>query len=282
VGNESGIARNLAIMTGSAQDLDRLDSDVRHHVERIWPEVVKWNHRLTQNYVPEPGSSLAADDQKVPGMSVSHMAWISLATGSQHLMCTMRYLSEFGPVVMSLQSMLRTAIWGGAQAVWLLAPGDGDERVKRTKPVHYYSQLNYRKWLNTFDPAHPSTKDPQTLQRAKAVVSEQLDVIGKESKIDQTDIVKKVAALVYPERSDAIIESEQAWRTLGAIAHALPWELKTRATGETIARDAGQVTTRITARWAELGGDLGYAHEFLRRGWALLDERSIAPNPGHA
>ncbi|WP_248581173.1 hypothetical protein [Nocardioides sp. InS609-2] len=270
-------------MTDHAQDdLDALDANVRGHVERVWPEVVAWNERLTSNFLPQPGSDLAADDLQVPDMWVSHVAWLGLATGSQHLMSSIRCLTAFGPVVMSLQSMLRTAIWGGAQAVWLLAPDESDERIRRALRVHFYSKDNYRKWLNTFDEANPSTWDPSGLQRAKTSVSEHLKAIGKQAKVDQTRVVKDVAALVYAGQPDAVVDCERGWRSLGAIAHALPWELQTRATSETIASEAGHATSRVTARWAELGSDLGFAHEFLQRGWALLDERSDAHQSGDA
>ncbi len=94
-----------------------------------------------------------------------HLSRVSLATGSQNLLTTTRYLLEFGPTVVSLQSMLRTAIWGGAQAVWLLSPAERGERVSRGMRVYYYSQMNHKKWLNTFDENDPRTAHPEALAR---------------------------------------------------------------------------------------------------------------------
>lgn len=261
------------------QDLDRLDAEARWHVSRVYPEVVAWNERLVSDYKPEPGSGLAKDDQVIPGMWVSQMARLSLATGSLHLLDAMRHLTESGPSLWSLQSLLRTAVWGGAQAVWLLNPDDSEARVANAKRVHYYSQDNNRMWLNTFDGSADTTSDPESLSRAKAVVAETLRALGKQPKINQMQIVTDVARLVFADQPEAAVQCARGWRAMGAVAHALPWELGTRSTSEVIDRTAGTRTEHTTARWSETAADLGFAHEFLGRGWRLLDARSAAPNP---
>lgn len=266
-------------MSEHFQDLDRLDAEARWHVSRVYPEVVAWNERLVSDYKPDPGSELAKDDQVIPGMWVSQIARLSLATGSLHLLDAMRHLIEFGPSLWSLQSLLRTAVWGGAQAVWLLSPEDRGARVANAKRVHYYSQDNNRMWLNTFDGGADTTRDPESLSQAKTVVAETLKALGKQPNINQLQIVTAVARLVFADQPDAAVECERGWRAMGAVAHGLPWELGTRSTSEILNRRAGTTTERTTARWAEAAPDLGIAHEFLGRGWRLLDARSAAPSP---
>ena len=266
-------------MSEHFQDLDRLDAEARWHVSRVYPEVVAWNERLASDYTPEPGSGLAKDDQVIPGMWVSQVARLSLATGSLHLLDAMRHLNEFGPSLWSLQSLLRTAMWGGAQAVWLLNPDDSEARVANAKRVHYYSQDNNRMWLNTFDGSADATSDPESLSRAKAVVAESLKALGKQPTINQLQVVTDVARLVFADQPEAAVECERGWRAMGAVAHALPWELGTRSTSEVLTRTAGTRTEHTTARWAEAAADLGFAHEFLGLGWRLLDARSAAPSP---
>lgn len=265
-------------MSEHIQDLDRLDAEAQWHVARVYPEVVAWNERLVRDYSPEPGSGLAKDDQVVPGMWISQIARLSLATGSLHLLDAMRHLNEFGPSLWSLQSLLRTAVWGGAQAVWLLNPNDSETRVANAKRVHYYSQDNNRMWLNTFDGSADTTSDPDSLNRAKAEVAETLKTLGKQPKINQLQIVTDVARLVFADQPEAAVECERGWRAMGAVAHALPWELGTRSTSEALSRTADTRTQHTTARWAEAAADLGFAHEFLGRGWRLLDARSVVPS----
>ena len=280
-------------MTGqhNPQDLDALDADVQRHVERDWPEVVAWVKRVAVVYQPEPGSPLFLDDRtrasRSPGwcrqqhrdVLVSQLARVSLATGSQHLMSTVRYLAQFGPTVNTMHSMLRTAIWGAAQGVWLLAPTKRADRVERATRVLYYSKINSLKWLDTFDEADPATDDVDQLRRAKQATRDVLGRLGQQRKIDQTQVVKFVSGLVFPGQPGAVIECERSWRTLGAVAHGLPWELETRVTAERAsASPPGTATAVFRARWAELGGELSYATGFLRKGWALLDQASKCEN----
>jgi hypothetical protein len=163
----------------SQEDLDRLDADVLAHLASDWPQIVEWVKRLAERAdAPAPGSALDLDDQAVPGMWVSHIARMSLGTGSQNLMSSVRHLRQFGPTVHSMQSMLRTAIWGGAQAVWLLSPTVRDDRLERASRIWFYSQDNYRKWLNTFDEDNPTTTNVNQLRQAKAHTSELLARLG--------------------------------------------------------------------------------------------------------
>lgn len=259
----------------SQEDLDRLDADVLAHLESDWPQIVEWVKRLAERAdAPAPGSALDLDDQAVPGMWVSHIARMSLGTGSQNLMSSVRYVRQFGPTVHSMQSMLRTAIWGGAQAVWLLSPTVRDDRLERASRIWFYSQDNYRKWLNTFDEDNPNTTNVNQLRQAKAHTSELLARLGPQRPVDQTAVVREVAGLVMSDPL-AGLEAEQMWRTLGAIAHSLPWEIQTRAdVKEAPAGAPGLVMRSVRGRVAELGGELGYAFWFLKKGWELLDAAS--------
>lgn len=268
-------------MTLPAQDLDLLDLDVQQRVETIRPEIVEWTRRQEYGYRPSAGSPLATDDQQAPGMWVSDLAWSSLTTGSEHLMSTVEYLSTMGPTVRSLQSMLRTAIWGGAQAVWLLSPGERSVRVERAALAYVYSKDNYLKWLNTFDEQDPATNNPHELRKERSETTtlvedlrRKLNLSGRVKGPDQTDVVARVAALIFAEQPEAAVQCGQSWRSLGAVAHALPWELDTRGTREALQTSGGRTTTRVTARWAEIAGELSYAYAFLKKGWSLLDERS--------
>lgn len=257
---------------------EELDDAIRRTTETIWPEVVGWNQRMTLGWVPSPGSDLADDDGQIPRFMPSYLARTSLATASQHLMSVVRYLHNLGPTTMSLYSMLRTAIWGGAQAVWLLEPDDQDERLKRARQVEFYSRENYLKWLHTFPDETPTRPGSTSLAQAKEQTAERLAALGdKPPKIDQTGIVRDVAKRVHGTGPNPAHLSESTWRSLGAIAHALPWELDTRInTKETI--DGSLTTREFRATWAEFAGPLCDAHEFTKFGWALLDQRS-QPQP---
>ncbi len=97
----------------------------------------------------------------------------------------------------------------------------------------------------------------------------------KQKKVDQTNVITATATLVFAGQSGAAQEVVQSWRTLGAIAHALPWEVTTHPTSIHQDND-GVRTTTLTASWIELQGELSYAYEFLRLGWRLIDQRGSA------
>jgi hypothetical protein len=257
--------------------LDQFDDEVKGQVQRTWPEVVQWVRRGEQIHHIAPGSDLSADDDAIGDLGFSYLASTSLGTGSAHLMATMRYLAQFGPTVTSMQSLLRTAIWGGAQAVWLLHPDDRSTRVRHAREVHAYAQGNRLKWLNTFDLDSLRGEEWASLSDDRRATASRLESLGKTSP-DQTRIVREVAKLAFPGQTDAPPAVEQSWRRLGAIAHALPWELDTRRTMEVIGVEGLQHHKKVTARWAEVGGELSYAYAFLKLGWTLLDQRSTAPN----
>jgi hypothetical protein len=216
-----------------AAQLDQFDEDVKGHVKRLWPEVERWVRRLEQIHYVGPGSELSDDDNEIGDLGFSHLASTSLGTGSLHLMVTMRYLARFGPTVTPMHSLLRTAIWGGAQAVWLLHPEDRTTRLLRARHVHLYAQGNRLKWLNTFDPDSLGHEQRAILLGDRKATKSRLEALGK-TKPDQTAIVRDVAAISFPGRPDVPPEVEQSWRQLGAVAHALPWELDSRKTTEVV------------------------------------------------
>ncbi|GAA4363137.1 hypothetical protein GCM10023146_02180 [Nocardioides caricicola] len=254
-----------------------MDAVIRENTEKIWPEVVGWNQRVARAWYPAKGSELAADDSAVPSLAISLLVRISLATASQHLMSVIQHLHHFGPTTLSLHSMLRTAIWGGAQAVWLLEDDDRDERAKRATQVEWYSRDNYRMWLNLFNEDTPASRSRQSWADAKDDAAGRLAALGaKPPKVDQTGVVRAVAKRVYAGRPGAGTESENVWRSLGAIAHALPWELDTRFAVDDEIGD-GLTNRTITATWSDYAGSLQDAHEFTRHGWILLDRRGAAP-----
>lgn len=256
-----------------AAPLEQRDEEVQEHVVRLWPEVEQWVRRLEKIHQVAPGSDLRADDKEIGELGFSHLAHTSLATGSLHLMVTMRYLAEFGPTVTPMQSLLRTAIWGGAQGVWLLHPEARSTRLCRAREVHGYAQGNRLKWLNTFNSDSLTSEQLASLLADRKATQSRVESLGR-TKPDQTTIVRNVAELAFPGQSDVPEAVEQSWRQLGAIAHALPWELNTRQTHEVVGVDGDQRHQKVTARWAEVGGELSFAYAFINLGWRLLDQRS--------
>jgi hypothetical protein len=82
-----------------------------------WPEFAGWVERGPTPSAPAAGSRLAEDDALVQGMQVSYLARASLGIGAEHLMTMPAYSVNHYPTLFSMQTLLRTAMVGGAQAV---------------------------------------------------------------------------------------------------------------------------------------------------------------------
>ena len=102
----------------------------------MWDEVMAWEGAMQQPWGPAADSPLKADDKLVQGMFVSHLARTSLGIGTEHLLTALTYSLDFRPTLFSMQTLLRTALVGGAQAVVAaLAQRAGDKSRPRQSLV---------------------------------------------------------------------------------------------------------------------------------------------------
>ncbi|MDA2809889.1 hypothetical protein O4J56_04500 [Nocardiopsis sp. RSe5-2] len=93
---------------------------------------------------PQQGSSLRADDDKIPGgRTASQMALSLIAGGAANAQALQRLIVSGVVDNWSLWSIARTALESSAQAVWLLR-GNRDERVLRAA----------RAWADDLDKRH--------------------------------------------------------------------------------------------------------------------------------
>jgi hypothetical protein len=80
----------------------------------------------------EPGSPLVGDARKSPDLQVAHAAWNGITHAVDHLHAVRsllgdaRVLHPYAPY-----TLLRSAIENAATAVWLLAPPQRSERLRR-------------------------------------------------------------------------------------------------------------------------------------------------------
>jgi hypothetical protein len=87
---------------------------------------------------PEPGSALASDSSLSPHHNVSHAAWSSFVQAVDHLHALQALIIEahmlhtYAPF-----GLLRAGLDNAALSVWLLAPVDQKERLKRRLHLAY-------------------------------------------------------------------------------------------------------------------------------------------------
>lgn len=103
----------LLQMLGSAPDLDR------------------WRLRAQRIEEPEVGSDLAIDDRIFPHMAISQLARTSLVTAGEHLRLALDAIKANQLYPSSHFTVLRGALVGASQAVWVLEPEDRGQRSER-------------------------------------------------------------------------------------------------------------------------------------------------------
>lgn len=229
---------------------------------------------------PERGSRLAMDDSIYPWHAISEAARLSLMTSGEHLRLA-RTAIEARQVYPSAHfTVLRGALVGAAQAVWILAAEESADRQERGLTVIDEMYLQLQTYYRELATSH-LTAEERTDLRGQVNWSEKRRLQVKEirktkSKLNQTDIIKWALNHRFPDdqRRSA---GRLLWRQMSADAHVLGWSLFQRGSVVTSDRRSGLGVS-------ESGGDLSHiaepfvaVHLLLKEGWSLFDRLCESP-----
>jgi len=211
-----------------------------------WPErlarvedaVAAWRPRLLDPQEPEPGSSLAKDDETFPPMPCSMLAWWGLSSAVEHLDAGLRLLAEQtarGGLYFSdaNYTVLRAGLLGASQAAVLLLPHGRQRRTTyglQLAHEEFRRALNIRKDLHKHDglPENLRTAAADTrfldsligpMERAAALLDER-DV--RKKSLSDTDLTQLAGGLVHASGPDALLlqlGQEMEWRLASGSAH---------------------------------------------------------------
>lgn len=231
---------------------------------------------------PERGSRLAVDDSVFSWHPISEAARLSLITSGEHLRLA-RTAIEARQVYPSAHfTVIRGALVGAAQAVWILAAEDAAERQERglTLIDEMYRQL--QTYYGEMATTTLSAAERAGLEsQVRWCAERRLQVAGvrrASTKLNQTDIIKWALHHRFPDdqRRGA---GRLLWRQMSADAHVLGWSTFQRGNVLTSERRSGLGVL-------ESGGDLSHIaepfvaiHLLLKEGWSLFDRlcESLAP-----
>lgn len=209
--------------------------------------------------LPEPGSSLAFDDEAAPPAArVSRFAANALLTAVDHLHAARVMASDsLGPYAPF--TVCRTALSSACEGVWLLTAPGRVERVRRARLLHVEDEKGRQQsWSDVLNDesavaAYPSERVSAEKEEVAGLlrwVDQQGRQLGK-PRYSQTSCVRWVGAL--PSISDpdnplfglALMDQ---WRKLSAIAHDRAWVEARRQGVVWTARDAnaGVMATAAT------------------------------------
>lgn len=255
------------------------EEQVEAKTEEIWHKLNALLPRLSQPWAPEPGSDLAGDDGVVPQAQVwpSALARTSLAIATENYYVAATWMLNHGPTVFSMFSLLRTALAGGAQAVWMMSPDAQEDRLKRATMVAKDARWNHYQWARGIVDPHPEVVDAEAIAEVRATL-EGLAGDQRRAEVRLTTVIEDAIRWIYSEPPDERIVNEAlgTWRTMSCVVHALPWELNTRPESGWVEMSEVR-TTRTEATWAAHQGALSLCWATIDTGWRLIDRRGKAP-----
>lgn len=240
----------------------------------------QWRLRAHRVEVPESGSELALDDKVFPHMAISAIARLSLIAAGEHLRLALDAIKAKQLYPSSHFTVLRGALVGASQAVWILKPTDRSMRRERglTVLTEIYNQLD--KYYASLESTQLDVADRESLAGQRLWLSGRRDNVSSlrstKATLNLTDVIGEAADQAFADTAsrDAI---RRLWREMSADAHVLGWSLFQRTT-------FGPADRRTGVGEGKAPGDPEYVAEpflgsyrLLKLGWSLFDRRCEAP-----
>lgn len=252
-------------------------------VEATYGDLAQWQSRARSqpSERPERASDLDIDDRIFAHHPISEVARLSLVLSGEHLRLARDSLQAGEGYPSAHFTVLRGALVGAAQGVWVLSPGHRDERRERGLAViaeiyvqlgKYYGELR-RFGLDPEQREHLAEQDAW-LEERKAEVS---NLRTKHSSLDLTNIVIPQALdHTFPDR-ERRESGRELWRQMSADAHVLGWSLFQRASFDRVDRTSGLGDGVSGGSWRLIAQPFVASHKLLKEGWSLFDRRCEAP-----
>lgn len=247
-------------------------------IRGTFPDLDAWNVRTSAGFRPAPGSPLALDDEDWIPWRLSQLAFGGLAAAQDHLEAFRVLVEARRGFALGMNTLLRGALLGGAQAVWLLSPEDRATRLDLGRCAAAEMHKRHREWLTDL---RRTRQDPhEGTERVYAHVLKREDELaakraaaGQARKFDNTNMVERAAAAAFGDSTS--IEARTVWRSLSGAAHGLMWPV-VNSVGT---KQAGVADDDGVAEFVS-GGSLNdslnaymLAYRLSVRGWELLDLR---------
>jgi hypothetical protein len=245
------------------------------------PNLDRWRLRAQRLEEPERGSELALDDDVFPRMPTSQLARMSLIAAGEHLRLALDAIKAKQLYPSSHFTVLRGALVGASQAVWILTPENRPARRERGLMVlsEMYSQLDtYYRFLGG---TQLGAEDRVRLADQQLWLSErQGDVASVRSTkavLNLTDVIGLAADHVFPEASRREA-TRRVWREMSADAHVLGWSMLQRTNFGPADRRTGVGEGTAPGSPERVAEPFLASYGLLRQGWSLFDRRCEEPS----
>jgi hypothetical protein len=239
----------------------------------------EWQETLAEPYAPQAASELATDDTDWPPVRLSQVAIMGLGSARDHLHAV-RVLIEAGELFPFAQStLIRAALVGAGQAVWVLAPDEPIERLARSRCLAAHMYAEHGKYIDVLrglapEPREPTEKVAAAIRERRDELAQLRDRDGQRAALNTTAMVEQAALAAFGTEALAK-EVLSIWRLTSGATHGFGWALLGQAgTGQIGPPDSDGIAA------FGAGGDVGRiannylgAYHLARQGWKLLRQR---------
>ena len=183
---------------------------------------------------------------------------------------------------LATDTLLRGALLGAAQCVWLLAPDDRAERLDFARCAAAEMHKRHREWLGDLrkipgEPHGGTERVYAHVVKREEELAAKRAAVGQSRKFDNTNIIERAAADAFGP--SLVTEARTVWRSLSGAAHGLTWPMLDRTSTEQTS-DADEEGIAGFRSGGSLEASLNaymLAYRLSAKGWELLDLRGAAP-----
>lgn len=263
------------------------EAEAERRIRETFDQVELW-HRAPL-FAPLVGAELRADDDEWPHMALSQLAKAGLDVAAEHLF-SIRTLVEAGQVLpIAFRSILRTALVGSTQAVWLLQSDDVEERTRRHRVLVNEMYRRHGAYLKTLlqsddlidSEAHQNTIDLYAhITRRHDQIGTLRTFAGETETWEDTRAIEQAARAAFiknPNVDQLVLEARLEWMAGSGAAHGLLWPLfgtaGTRVLGP--ADSQGRAVIEAGGSFARVLNAFLLAYWMTAAGWKLLRRRGL-------
>lgn len=265
--------------------------------QRMFPLVKGWAKRTrTVPQTPAAGSSLAKDDTFFSPQPPSQLAYAGMVTATEHLdLFRIAFLASRALYPSAYFTLLRSALMGSAQAIWVLRASPRTKRVENALRL-VRDDLKQRKGMLQEPPATIDL-DADEFEGERDNLAEWLVWVQDAAErieldrsavprwqLSMTDVIKKAGELVHHGgEDDAEIQygTLLLWRMQSGHAHGTPSARLTQIKPEEIIqRSDGTNWAKATTSMADVGAAASAAVMLLAEAWKTYDTRCRPACPG--
>lgn len=263
------------------------EAEAERRIRETFDQVEVW-HRAPL-FTPLLGAQLRADDDEWPHLALSQLAKAGLDVAAEHLF-TIRTLVEAGQVLpIAFRSILRTALVGSTQAVWLLESDDLEERTRRHRVLvneMYRRHGAYLKALLKSDDHSDVVAHENTIKLHAHITKRHSQIGTLRTFADETETwedtraieqAARAAFIKDPNVDQLVLEARLEWMAGSGAAHGLVWPLfgtaGTRVLGP--ADKQGRAVIEAGGSYARVLNAYLLAYWMTAAGWKLLRRRGL-------